>query len=75
MNQDPNYRLVATKINVQNGIKFLSAGVMCAMRNPTAHETAEEWKISQEDCLNILSFITFLLQKLDSATYYKDTTT
>lgn len=29
-----------TDKNVQDGIKFLSAGLMAAMRNPTAHEPA-----------------------------------
>ena len=63
--------LTETDINVQDGIKFLSAGLMKAIRNPTAHEPAIEWPISKEDCLNILSFMTFLFQKLDQATYYK----
>ncbi len=31
-----------TDLNVQNGIKFLSAGIVQAMRNPTAHEPAAE---------------------------------
>ena len=60
-----------TDRNVQNGIKFLSAGLMQAIRNPTAHEPAEEWPISKEDCLNILSFMSFLFKKLDEATYFK----
>lgn len=60
-----------TDFNVQNGIKFLSAGLMQAVRNPTAHEPAVEWPISKEDCLNILSFMTFLFKKLDDAVYFK----
>lgn len=48
-----------------NGIKFLSAGLMQALCNPTAHELANEWTMSKEDCLDILSFISFLLRKLD----------
>ncbi len=60
-----------TDRNVQNGIKFLSAGLVQAIRNPTAHETAAGWPIEKADCLDILSFISFLLNKLDSATYYK----
>ena len=48
-----------------NGIKFLSAGLMQALRNPTAHELALEWEITKMDCLDILSFISFLLRKLD----------
>lgn len=36
-----------TDKNVQDGIKFLSAGLMRAMRNPTAHEPAMHWQIYQ----------------------------
>lgn len=60
-----------TDHNVQNGIKFLSAGIMQAVRNPTAHEPAVDWPISKQDCLDILSFMSFLFRKLDDAVYYK----
>jgi uncharacterized protein (TIGR02391 family) len=56
-----------TDRNVQDGIKFLSAGLMRAIRNPTAHEPAIDWPISEEDCLDILSFVSFLFRKLDDA--------
>lgn len=52
-------------IDELNGIKFISVGLMQALRNPTAHELAVEWPMSKEDCLDILSFISFLLRKLD----------
>jgi uncharacterized protein (TIGR02391 family) len=58
-----------TDRNVQDGIKFLSAGLMRAIRNPTAHEPAIDWPISEEDCLNILSFLSFLFRKLDEAVF------
>lgn len=60
-----------TDKNVQDGVKFLSAGLMNAIRNPTAHEPAVEWPISLPDCLDILSFISFLFRQLDKAVYYK----
>jgi uncharacterized protein (TIGR02391 family) len=60
-----------TDRNVQDGIKFLSAGLMQAIRNPTAHEPAVDWPISRQDCLDVLSFISFLFRKLDEAVYYK----
>jgi len=60
-----------TDKNIQEGIKFLSAGLMQAMRNPTAHEPALDWPISKEDCLDMLSFISYLLRQLDKAVYYK----
>ncbi|MFN3533712.1 MAG: TIGR02391 family protein [Candidatus Brocadia sp.] len=60
-----------TEKDFQNGIKFLSAGLMQAIRNPTAHEPAFNWPISKEDCLDLLSLISYLLRVLDKAVYYK----
>lgn len=60
-----------TDRNVQDGIKFLSAGLMRAIRNPTAHEPAVDWPITKEDALDNLSFISFLYRQLDKATYFK----
>lgn len=60
-----------TDRNVQDGVKFLSAGLMRAMRNPTAHEPALDWPIDRQDCLDMLSFISFLFRKLDQAIYHK----
>jgi uncharacterized protein (TIGR02391 family) len=59
-----------TDRNVQDGVKFLSAGLMQAIRNPTAHEPAVDWPISPDDCLDILSFISFLFRKLDDAVFF-----
>ena len=56
-----------TDKNIQEGLKFLSAGLMRAIRNPTAHEPALDWPISKDDCLDLLSFISFLLRQLDKA--------
>ncbi|MBX6422934.1 TIGR02391 family protein [Thermosulfurimonas sp. F29] len=61
-----------TDKNVQEGLKFLSAGLMRAVRNPTAHEPAMDWPITKEDCLDLLSFLSFLLRQLDKAVYYKN---
>ncbi|MBI2427235.1 MAG: TIGR02391 family protein, partial [Ignavibacteriales bacterium] len=63
-----------TERNIQDGIKFLSAGLMQAIRNPTAHEPALTWPIGRDECLDILSFISFLFHQLDKATYYKSAT-
>jgi uncharacterized protein (TIGR02391 family) len=60
-----------TDKNVQDGVRFLSAGLMNAIRNPTAHEPAVEWPISLADCLDILSFVSFLFRQLDNAIYFK----
>ena len=56
-----------TDRSVQDGVKFLSAGLMSAIRNPTAHEPALHWPISRDDCQDILSFISFWFRKLDAA--------
>ena len=56
-----------TDRDVQDGLKFLSSGLMQAIRNPTAHEPAIEWPIDERDCVDILSFISFLFRKLDAA--------
>jgi len=56
--------------NEQKGIMYLSAGLVQAFRNPAAHETAITWKITEEDCLDILSFISFLFNKLDYSFIY-----
>jgi uncharacterized protein (TIGR02391 family) len=60
----------STDKNVQEGIAFLSAGLMRAIRNPTAHEPAHLWPITKEECLDILSFVSFLMNKLDEAVYF-----
>lgn len=56
----------------QNGIGFLSGGLMSAMRNPIAHEPATHWPIDKTDCLDILGLVSFLFRKLDSSVYYKE---
>jgi uncharacterized protein (TIGR02391 family) len=60
-----------TDMDVQDGIKFLAAGLMQAIRNPTAHEPAILWPISKQDCLDILSLVSFLFRQHDKAVYFK----
>lgn len=60
-----------TDKDYQDGIKFISSGLMSAIRNPTAHEPAITWPIDKQDCLDILSLISFLYRQLDKATYFK----
>ena len=57
--------LSETDINFHEGIKFLSAGLMSAIRNPTAHEPALHWPISEQDAVDILSLVSFLLRQYD----------
>lgn len=60
-----------TDKDFQDGIKFISGGLMSAIRNPTAHEPAITWPIDKQDCLDILSLVSFLYRQLDKAVYYK----
>lgn len=60
-----------TDRDFQDGIKFISGGLMSAIRNPTAHEPALFWPIDKQDCMDILSLITFLYRQLDKSTFYK----
>lgn len=60
-----------TDKDFHDGIRFISAGLMSAIRNPTAHEPAITWPIDKQDCLDILSLISFLYRQLDKSTYYK----
>jgi uncharacterized protein (TIGR02391 family) len=66
-----NAGLTETERNVQEGIKFLSSGLMGAVRNPTAHEPALDWAINKQDCLDLLSLISFLFRQLNKAVYFK----
>ena len=58
-----------TDRNVQDGIKFLSAGLMSVIRNPTAHEPALQWPVDEQDAIDILSLVSFLLRQCDKAVY------
>ncbi|NUU75760.1 TIGR02391 family protein [Paenibacillus xylanilyticus] len=58
-----------SEVNTQNGIKFLSSGLMQAIRNPTAHEPKITWPVNKQDCLDILSFVSYLFRQLDKAVY------
>lgn len=60
-----------TDKDYQDGIKFISGGLMSAIRNPTAHEPAITWPIDKQDCLDILSLVSFLYRQLDKSVYYK----
>jgi len=60
-----------TDKDFQDGIKFLSGGLMSSIRNPTAHEPAISWPIDKQDCLDILSLISFLYRQLDKSVYYR----
>lgn len=56
--------------NIQKGQRSLSSGVMEAFRNPAAHTPVDKLvpeQFSELDCLNILSLISYLTERLDKA--------
>lgn len=60
----------ATGKSIQEGQHFLSAGVMSSFRNPASHMPVDKLipeKFSELDCLNILSLLTFLLERIAGA--------
>ena len=65
-----NSGMTETEKNVQDGVKFLSSGLMRAVRNPTAHEPAIDWPINKQECLDFLSMISFLFHQLEKSVYY-----
>ena len=61
----------STRENVEEGQKFMSAGIMSGVRNPIAHEEIAELRESglftENDCLDILSLLSHLCRRLDDA--------
>lgn len=61
----------STNENVEEGQKFMSAGMMSGVRNPIAHEEIAELKESglftENDCLDMLSLLSHLCRRLDDA--------
>lgn len=61
----------STKENIEEGQKFMSAGMMSGVRNPIAHEEVRELKgsglFSESDCLDMLSLLSHLFRRLDVA--------
>ena len=51
----------------QKGLAWLVNGLFGAFRNPTAHAPRISWTISEQDALDILSTISYVHRRLDSA--------
>jgi uncharacterized protein (TIGR02391 family) len=56
-----------TEKKLQDGYRFIAAGLMAAVRNPTAHEPATSFPIGTEDALDMLSLMSYLFRWLDKA--------
>lgn len=56
-----------TEQDIQDGYRFLAAGLMSAIRNPLAHEPVTSIPLDREDALDILSLVSYLFRWLDKA--------
>lgn len=57
-----------TEQNIEEGQKFMSAGVITGFRNPAQHETKNDIYpniFNDQDCLDVLSIISYLMHKLN----------
>lgn len=54
-----------TEKSEQKGFSNLLVGLFGAIRNPTAHAPKIFWDMSEQDALDILTFISFIHRKLD----------
>jgi uncharacterized protein (TIGR02391 family) len=54
-----------TDRNTEEGMKFLSAGIVRAFRNPTAHTPSKDNEFSKDDCIDILRLLSYLFKQLD----------
>ena len=55
-----------TERSEQRGFTNLLIGLFGAIRNPTAHAPKISWPMSEQDALDILTFISFIHRKLDA---------
>jgi len=56
-----------TEISEQKGFNNMLVGLFGGVRNPTAHAPKIIWNMSEQDALDILSTVSFVHRKLDSA--------
>ena len=65
-------RKTDTGRNIHNGMRFMLAGAMSALRNPKAHSNDE--KLSPEEAMRRLMFASMLMYKIDEAVIYSNVT-
>ena len=62
---------IGDTIDIEEGQKLLSMGIMTGARNPVAHEEIAELRdsglFSEKDCLDALSLLSHLFRRLDDA--------
>ena len=58
-----------TDRNEQQGLMQMASGLVAGIRNPTSHRTKDNWPLTQEDALGILSFLSYLYRQVDKTKY------
>ncbi len=58
-----------TENNRQDGIYYMSKGMISGIRNVFGHEDKAEYLASKEECMQILGFISYLHSLLDECVY------
>src|SRR3954451_11908872 len=66
-----NPLLTDTQRGEQNGFVNLLKGLYGTIRNPLAHDPKIEWDMSEQDTLDILTMISLVHRKLDTAYRYR----
>ncbi len=56
-----------TERNEQNGLSNIAKGIFSAFRNPSAHEPRVFWHVSEPDALDLLSMLSLVHRRLDTA--------
>ncbi len=57
-----------TEKNRQDGLYNMSKGMISGIRNVYGHEDKEAYKVSNKECMQILSLISYLHSLLDECT-------
>jgi len=62
-----NSLITETEISKQKRFSNMLIGIFGSVRNPVAHAPKSSWPMTEQDALDIISTISFVHRKLDSA--------
>ena len=58
-----------TELDSQEGLMHLCMGLVLGIRNPVEHEPQLDYNISEQDALDVLSFISYLYRQIDKCSF------
>lgn len=58
--------------NAQRGIAQLAKGAFSAFRNPAGHEPRLKWSMTEQDALDVMSTLSMIHRRLDTATLHPE---